>query len=45
MALPARGRHRPILTDASVDDQSRYAKWLGTPVPLKLETLRRSYRA
>ena len=33
------------LTDDSVDDHSRYALWLGTPVPLRLETLRRSYRA
>jgi len=33
------------LTDDSVDDHSRYALWLGTPVPLKLETLRRSYRS
>ena len=33
------------LTDDSVDDHSRYALWLGAPVPLKLETLRRSYRA
>ena len=32
------------LTDNSVDDHSLYALWLGTPVPLKLETLRRSYR-
>jgi aromatic ring-cleaving dioxygenase len=33
------------LTDDSVDDHSRYALWLGTPVPLKLATLRRGYRA
>jgi DOPA 4,5-dioxygenase len=33
------------LTDDSVDDHSRYALWLGTPVALKLETLRRTYRA
>ena len=33
------------LTDDLVDDHSRYALWLGTPVPLRLETLRRSYRA
>ena len=34
------------LTDDSVDDHSIYAMWLGTPVPLKLETLRRtSYRS
>jgi len=32
------------LTDDSVDDHSRYALWLGNPVPLKLETLRRTYR-
>jgi aromatic ring-cleaving dioxygenase len=32
------------LTDDSVDDHSRYALWLGTPVPLRLETLRPSYR-
>jgi aromatic ring-cleaving dioxygenase len=32
------------LTDDSVDDHSIYAAWLGTPVALKLETLRRSYR-
>ncbi|HTV44860.1 MAG TPA: DOPA 4,5-dioxygenase family protein [Stellaceae bacterium] len=32
------------LSDDSVDDHSRYALWLGTPVPLKLETLRRRYR-
>jgi aromatic ring-cleaving dioxygenase len=33
------------LTEDSVDDHSRYAMWLGAPVPLKLETLRRNYRA
>ena len=33
------------LTDDSVDDHSRYALWLGTPVPLKLDTLPRCYRA
>ena len=32
------------LTDNSVDDHSRYAMWLGAPVPLKLDTLRRHYR-
>jgi aromatic ring-cleaving dioxygenase len=32
------------LTDNSVDDHSRYALWLGTPVPLRLETLRPTYR-
>src|SRR5207245_10143184 len=33
------------LTDDSVDDHSIYAMWLGSPVPLKLNTLRRNYRA
>jgi len=33
------------LTDNSVDDHSIYAMCLGTPVPLKLDTLRRNYRA
>jgi DOPA 4,5-dioxygenase len=32
------------LTDNSLDDHSRYAMWLGSPVPLKLDTLRASYR-
>jgi aromatic ring-cleaving dioxygenase len=32
------------LTHDSVDDHSIYAMWLGSPVPLKLETLRRHYR-
>jgi aromatic ring-cleaving dioxygenase len=32
------------LTDDSVDDHSIYALWLGTPVPLRLETLRPTYR-
>ncbi len=32
------------LTDDLVDDHSRYAMWLGTPVRLKLERLRRSYQ-
>jgi aromatic ring-cleaving dioxygenase len=32
------------LTDDSVEDHSRYALWLGTPVSLRLETLRRTYR-
>ena len=32
------------LTDDSIDDHSIYAMWLGAPVPLKLKTLRRSYR-
>ena len=33
------------LTDDSVDDHSIYARWLGSPVALKLNTLRRNYRA
>jgi DOPA 4,5-dioxygenase len=33
------------LTDNSHADHSRYAIWLGTPVALKLDTLRRGYRA
>ena len=33
------------LTDNSVDDHSIYAMWLGSPVPLKLDVLRRNYRA
>src|SRR5262245_41364119 len=33
------------LTEDSVDDHSIYAMWLGLPLPLKLETLRRNYRA
>jgi DOPA 4,5-dioxygenase len=32
------------LTDNSFDDHSRYAMWLGSPLPLKLDTLRRTYR-
>jgi aromatic ring-cleaving dioxygenase len=32
------------LTDDSVDDHSRYALWLGTPIPLKLAALRPTYR-
>jgi aromatic ring-cleaving dioxygenase len=32
------------LTADSIDDHSIYAMWLGAPVPLKLETLRRAYR-
>jgi aromatic ring-cleaving dioxygenase len=32
------------LTDDSAHDHSIYAMWLGTPVPLKLTTLRRAYR-
>jgi aromatic ring-cleaving dioxygenase len=33
------------LTDSSYDDHSRYAVWLGAPVPLKLDTLGPGYRA
>jgi len=33
------------LTDNSYDDHSRYAVWLGAPVALKLDTMRRTYRA
>jgi aromatic ring-cleaving dioxygenase len=33
------------LTDNPDDDHSRYAVWLGAPVPLKLDTLRPGYRA
>lgn len=33
------------LTDNSYDDHSRYAVWLGAPVALKLDTLRRTYSA
>ncbi|HEX9535281.1 MAG TPA: DOPA 4,5-dioxygenase family protein [Stellaceae bacterium] len=33
------------LTDNSYDDHSRYAMWLGSPVPLKLNTMSRTYRA
>ena len=33
------------LTDNSYDDHSRHAVWLGAPVALKLNTMRRSYRA
>ena len=33
------------LTDNSYDDHSRYAVWLGAPVALKLNTMRRGYRA
>jgi aromatic ring-cleaving dioxygenase len=31
------------VSDDSVDDHSHYALWLGNPVPLKLDTLRRTY--
>jgi aromatic ring-cleaving dioxygenase len=33
------------LTDDSVDDHSVYAVWLGNPVPMKLDSLRRTYRS
>ena len=33
------------LTDNSYDDHSRYAVWLGSPVALKLNTMRGTYRA
>jgi aromatic ring-cleaving dioxygenase len=33
------------LTDSNYDDHSKYAIWLGTPVPMKLDVLRRAYRA
>ena len=33
------------LTDNSYDDHSRYAVWLGGPVPLKLNPMSRTYRA
>jgi len=33
------------LTDNSYDDHSRYAVWPGAPVALKLDTMRRTYRA
>ena len=33
------------LTDNSIEDHSRYALWLGMPVPLRLETLRPTYRS
>ena len=33
------------LTDNSYDDHSRYAVWLGSPVSLKLNAMRRAYRA
>jgi aromatic ring-cleaving dioxygenase len=33
------------LTDNSYDDHSRYAVWLGAPVALRLNTMRRTYRA
>jgi DOPA 4,5-dioxygenase len=33
------------LTENSYDDHSSYAVWLGSPVPLKLSAMRRTYRA
>jgi aromatic ring-cleaving dioxygenase len=33
------------LSDNPYDDHSRYAVWLGSPVALKLNTMRRTYRA
>jgi aromatic ring-cleaving dioxygenase len=33
------------LTESSYDDHSKNAIWLGTPVPMKLDTLRPTYRA
>jgi aromatic ring-cleaving dioxygenase len=33
------------LTDNSYDDHSRFAVWLGTPIPLKLNPTSRGYRA
>jgi aromatic ring-cleaving dioxygenase len=32
------------LTHSSYDDRSRNALWLGTPIPLKLDTLRPTCR-
>ena len=32
------------LTESSYDDHSKNALWLGTPVPMRLEVLRRAYR-
>jgi aromatic ring-cleaving dioxygenase len=32
------------LTDDSVSDHTRFAAWLGTPLPLRIEVLRRSPR-
>jgi aromatic ring-cleaving dioxygenase len=32
------------LTESSYDDHSKNALWLGTPVPMKLDTLRPNYR-
>jgi aromatic ring-cleaving dioxygenase len=33
------------LTESSYDDHSKNALWLGTPVPMKLDILRPTYRA
>ena len=33
------------LTESSYDDHSKNAMWLGTPVPMKLDILRPTYRA
>jgi DOPA 4,5-dioxygenase len=33
------------LTESSYDDHSKNAIWLGTPVPMKLDVLRPTYRA
>jgi DOPA 4,5-dioxygenase len=32
------------LTDSNYDDHANRALWLGTPIPMNLEVLRRSYR-
>jgi aromatic ring-cleaving dioxygenase len=32
------------LTESSYDDHSRNALWMGTPVPMKLDVLRPTYR-
>jgi DOPA 4,5-dioxygenase len=32
------------LTDSSYDDHSKNALWLGTPVPMRLDILRPTYR-
>jgi len=33
------------LTESSYDDHSKNALWLGTPVPMRLEVLRPTYRS
>jgi len=33
------------LTESSYDDHSKNALWLGTPVPMRLDILRPTYRA